>query len=244
MGYTSFAEVYDKLTKNVDYKSYAAFIRKCLCENSIQDGIILDCACGTGTLSKYLSDYGYDMILADSSELMLNSAREKNPDALTICQSMTELDLFGTVKSCVSTLDSINHLLTYDDVKKAFSKISLFTEKDGIFIFDVNTGYKHAYVLADNTFVYDVDGVYCVWQNRFLRKRMMTDITLDIFIKENDGKYRRETDSFSERAYDIDRLTELLEDTGFEVIGLFGDNMTDAPDDKSLRIYFEAKKVK
>ena len=51
MSYNSFASVYDELTKNVDYKARAEYISGILKKYNITDGLLLDLACGTGSLS-------------------------------------------------------------------------------------------------------------------------------------------------------------------------------------------------
>ena len=51
---------------------------------------------------------------------------------------------------------------------KLFERVNTFLFPGGIFVFDVNTPYKHAQVLKDQTFVYETDSVYCVWQNEAL----------------------------------------------------------------------------
>ena len=50
MSYTSFASVYDDLTLNVDYKRRAEYIMSILADFNIKDGLLLDLACGTGSL--------------------------------------------------------------------------------------------------------------------------------------------------------------------------------------------------
>ncbi|MBR2875959.1 MAG: class I SAM-dependent methyltransferase, partial [Clostridia bacterium] len=62
MSYASFASVYDELTKNVDYKNRALYIQKILSEYNIKDGLLLDLACGTGSLSVELSKLGFEVI--------------------------------------------------------------------------------------------------------------------------------------------------------------------------------------
>ena len=121
--YGYFAHVYDSFTKNVEYEKRAEYIFSLLKQNGVNSGIMLDLACGTGTLSKYFSDYGFDMILTDNSPDMLAEAKLKNPDALILCQDMTELDLYGTIDCAVCTLDSINHLTRISDVRKTFDKV-------------------------------------------------------------------------------------------------------------------------
>ena len=44
--YTSFAEVYDTFMDNVPYEEWGGYIHRILCENDINDGILLDLGCG------------------------------------------------------------------------------------------------------------------------------------------------------------------------------------------------------
>lgn len=241
MSYASLASVYDKLTENVEYEKRAEYIRSLLSKNGGEDGVLLDLACGTGTLSVELAKYGYDMILCDLSAEMLSFARERLPEALILCQSMTELDLYGTINHAVCSLDGINHLLKPCDVKAAFSSVSLFMEKGGVFVFDVNTIYKHEKILGNNSFVSEKDNVFCVWQNSYKRKSKTVDINIDIFIEE-ENKYERLRESFSERAYSLEDIKKWLSETGFEVTGVYDDMTLDEPDDTSERVYFTAVK--
>ena len=230
MSYSSFGSVYDLLTENVDYSSIAERICSLLRENGVSKGLLLDNACGTGTLSLLLSQKGYDVIGADASGEMLceamEKAAEKGADILFLNQDMTSLDLFGTIKACVCTLDSINHLDNIEEVKKAFSKVSLFTEKGGVFIFDVNTLYKHREILADNIFVYDTENVYCVWQNE--ADGGSVNISLDFFTKTDDGSFIRTGEYFSETAYKLEEIEAALKESGFSVKNIF-DGYTDKP---------------
>ena len=73
--------------------------------------------------------------------------------------------MYGTIDVTVCVLDSINHLDSKEDILRCFSSVSLFCDPEGLFVFDINTVRKHREVLADNTFVYDMESVYCVWQN-------------------------------------------------------------------------------
>lgn len=206
---------------------------------------MLDLACGTGSFTVELAKKGYEMIGVDISEDMLAQAQskvwEEELDVLLLCQDMTKLDLFGTIDAAVCMLDSLNHLDCADDVKKAIAKVGLFMNPNGIFVFDVNTVYKHRCVLANNTFVYDCDDVYCVWQNS-LNDDDSVDINLDIFEYDEDA-YIRSGESFTERAYEIDLIKKWLEEAEFEVIDIF-DEMTKNPlCDETERAVFVARYV-
>ena len=243
--YGSFAEYYDSLTSNVDYRKTAEYVSDILNENRINKGILLDLACGTGTMSLILAQKGYDVIGVDNSPEMLGEAREKaleaGEDILFLCQDMCSIDLYGTVDCTVCLLDSLNHLESEEELLEAFKRVSLFTVPGGLFVFDVNTEYKHKYVLGDNTFVYDNDDVYCVWQNEYDDESKTVEIFLDFFQEEN-GLYRRSSEYFAERAFSDSDIKNLLSEAGFTDIKAYGELRKTAPSDTEERVFYVARK--
>ena len=245
-GYAEFSGVYDILTQNVDYPARADYIADLLSQNGVTGGILLDLACGTGSLSVEMAKKGFEVIGVDSSGEMLsiamNNAYEAEQNILFLCQQMQSLDLYGTIGSAICTLDSINHLTEKSDVQAAFDRVSLFMEKDGIFVFDVNTPYKHREILADNSFVYEADGVYCVWQNTLERDTDTVRIDLDIFEEIEPDIYERSQESFCERAYEISELEAMLTKAGFETVAVYDEMTEQPPHEKSQRVFITARK--
>ena len=245
MSYDNFSRFYDLLTDNVEYEKRADYFCRLLSLCGIKDGILLDLACGTGSISVEMAKKGFDVIGVDSSIGMLNAARQKafesGEQILLLNQSMDDIDLFGTVDCAVCVLDSINHLADAEQVKRTFAKVSLFMNPGGAFAFDVNTLYKHKNVLADNAFVYDLEELYCVWQNNFNEADGSVDISLDFF-EEEDGVYYRSSESFTEKAYDLADIKLWLEEAGFEVIGIYDDMTTENVRSETERAVFLAKK--
>ena len=247
-GYTVFAEHYDALTSNIDYRKRAEYFRDIADRfGGAKNGILLDLACGTGSLSVEFARMGYDVIGADSSPEMLSHAIAKKspdlPDIQFLCQDMTELDMFGTIDITVCALDSLNHLPDTASIRKAIEKVSLFTIPGGLFIFDMNTPYKHREVLADNIFVYETDDVYCVWKCSADTESdvLRTDIILDFF--EKTGKlYRRSSESFSEIAPADDIINGILAESGFELLAEYEGDTFEAPGEKTERIVRAARK--
>ncbi len=241
MSYNSFAGVYDELTLNVDYKNRAKYITDILKKNGVKDGLLLDLACGTGSLSVELSEMGYEVIATDSSPEMLiqaqNKAFEREQQIMFLCQRMEETDLYGTVRAIVCSLDSINHLKTVSDVNKTFSVLKNFIDDGGIMVFDVNTLYKHQKVLGNNTFVYDEKNVYCVWQNRLLNDNKTVNINLDFFVKSG-NTYNRYNENFNETAFTIDELTHCFTNNGFKLLNIYDDMTENEPGSESERLYF------
>lgn len=243
--YEAFAEYYDSLTSNVSYEKTAEYISDILTENGIKEGILLDLACGTGTMSVQMAKRGYDVIGIDNSPEMLSEAREKayeaGKDILFLCQDMCDIDLYGTVECTVCLLDSLNHLESEEELLAAFKGVSLFTVPGGLFIFDVNTEYKHKYVLGDNTFVYDNEDVYCVWQNEYDDESKAVEIFLDFFEEEN-GLYRRSSEYFTERAFSDETIKRLLKESGFSHIKVYGELSKNDPSETEERVFYVARK--
>ena len=105
MSYSSFAPFYDALTENVDYKKRAEYIGEILAKFNIKDGLLLDLACGTGSLSVEFSKMGFEVIATDASPDMLAEARNQEMEAganiLFLCQKMQETDRYGTGRALV-----------------------------------------------------------------------------------------------------------------------------------------------
>ena len=245
-GYSEFANIYDRLMMDADYEGRSEYIKALFEKFGKKPSLLLDLACGTGKFSRIFAKDGIEVIGVDSSEEMLSVAKEtaeqEGINILFLCQEADELDLYGTVDGAVCLMDSINHITDKKILQKAFDKVSLFLEKDCLFIFDVNTLYKHKEILGDNTFVFEEDGVFGVWQNSFDEKSGTTDIFLDFF-EERDGLYKRYSDEFNERAYSEEELCEMLKKSGFEILEILGDLKLQKPEFQEERIFFIAKKI-
>ncbi len=245
MAYEVFADYYDKLTGNVEYKKRAEYLLSVLKEHNHSPGLTLDLACGTGSLTLELKKLEVDVYGIDGSADMLSvalqKAAEEGEQILYLCQRMQSIDLYGTIDTCFCTLDSINHMVNKNDVQKTFNRVSLFMNEGGLFVFDVNTVYKHKEVLRDNVFVFDTDEVYCVWQNTPGEDNIV-EISLDFFIPEGQAYYRM-NETFKERAYTTEELTDMLNAAGFAVEAVYGDMTLESPEDTEQRLVFVARKT-
>ena len=168
MAYQEFAYFYDEFNGAADYDALFAYVTGELKAHGIKDGIVADFGCGTGELTLMLARAGYDMIGIDVSEEMLSVLRDK-ADALglpltnpmLLCQDLLQLDLYGTIRAAVSTFDTYNHIGPLENFEKAIAKAAFFMEKDGVFIFDLNTPYKHQKILAGETFDIEAEDAEC-----------------------------------------------------------------------------------
>ena len=247
MSYGVFSEFYDALTANVSYDTVAQVLSSLLTRYGKGRGLLLDLACGTGSVSVRLAKKGYEVIGVDLSPEMLSEAQNKAYSAgqniLFLCQDMTALDLYGTVDAAVCTLDGLCHLPDEESLSAALRKVSLFMNPGGVFLFDVNSVYKHRAVLGNNTFVYDTDDVYCVWQNTLLSDGVTVQMDLDFFEPVSDaGDYVRQSERFTERAYPRETLEAMLKKAGFTVLDVFDGYSGKPAHDTSERLLFAVRK--
>lgn len=248
MSYENFAAVYDQLQGDVDYEARAEYLAELFKKYDRLPTLLLDVACGTGGFSLPFAKKGIEVIGADPSPEMLDVAREKlaaaGVEALLLCQSAEELDLYGTVDGAVCCLDSLNHIIDGDELKRSIARIALFLEPERLFIFDVNTEYKHKNVLSGTTFAAETEDVFCVWQNSECDEDGIVDISLDFFRETGDGTYERTSEDFSERAYSPEFIEKCITEAGLETVAMLGDMSFDAPKKEEERVIYVTRRVK
>ncbi len=244
--YSVMAKFYDTLNGGLDYKAWADFAEGVILENSsTKPTLILDAACGTGSMTLELALRGYDMTGVDFSPDMLSRAQERAAEAgvgdsiLFLCQDLGELELYGTVDAAVCTLDSINHITDRSSLSSFFDLLHrCYLIPNGIFVFDINTPWKFENVYGLNDFILEDEGMYCGWQNFFDPDEGIAHFYLSVFLEGEDGRYTREEIEQEERCYGMDEMKRMLSDCGFDTVAVYSDfEKTPAKDDDE-RWYF------
>lgn len=244
--YTSFAQVYDLFMDNVPYEEWCDFLCRLLKAHHIEDGPILDLGCGTGKMTRLMSERGYDMTGVDNSAEMLQIAAMEPGDVpiLYLLQDMQELELDGCVRAVYSACDCINYVLDEDELLAAFTGVYEYLEDEGVFIFDVNTSYKYTELLAENTFAESREEGSFIWDNYYDEETGINEYDLTLFIPEGEDLYRRFAETHYQRNYEIETLVQLLRKAGFAEIAIY-DDYTDEPlKDTSERAVFVARKTR
>ena len=241
--YQALSAYYDRFTDDVGYADWADFFERLFAREGIQPKLVLDLACGTGSLTRILAERGYEMIGADASPEMLMQAMQNTMDCeprpLFLNQRMEALDLYGTVDACLCCLDSINYVTEPQTLQKAFERVHLFLEpKTGLFVFDINAPEKFA-CMDGNAYVREDEDVFCVWQAAV--EDGLCAYQFDIFAREG-GKWTRAQETHEERIYTVEQLTDMLEKAGFSEIKTYGDQSFAPVRGGEDRIYFTARK--
>lgn len=259
--YSVLAPYYEKLNSEADYNKYADFIeREIKLHGKENTELVLELACGTGAITRKLSERGFDMIGIDISENMLAEAyrlehssdaesevkneqrRRKSSKTLYLCQDIRCFELYGTVSAAICCLDSLNYLTNHGDLEKCFRTLHNYLEPNGVFIFDVNTPYKFQNILAEKDYIIDSEDVLCAWQNEYNEKNKICRFYLSLFINDGNGKWIRRDEIQKERCYSMTAIKRALIKCGFEIIGIYGDMNGTPANEKDERWFFTVRR--
>ncbi|MBQ8894187.1 MAG: class I SAM-dependent methyltransferase [Clostridia bacterium] len=242
--FTALAQYYDRFV-GADYPKIAEFIDVKIKALFPEASLVCDIGCGSGTLALSLLEKGYDMIGIDGSIDMLTEALDKRADlpngdrALFLCQQLPEFELYGTVDVIVSTLDTLNYLTSKEDLDQLFYWFRNYLNPEGLLIFDVNTLYKYQELLDQHCEIFEDDDVFLAWRSQF--DGTLCSHQLSFFSKENNC-YARSDEEQLQRYYSQKDLLDLLAKYNFKLLGIFDDYSEKAPNEKSQRLTFVAKK--
>ena len=243
--YVNFALLYDVLMDDFDYVAWSGYIQGILNGNGIEQGRILEMACGTGSLTKELLDLGYRVDGFDLSEEMLAIAHNKlskNKNLRLFNMDMTEFKMDRKYQAIIAACDSVNYILSEYSLKETFRRVYDHLEEGGLFIFDINSEYKLREVLGNNIFLEDRDEIFYTWENKFVEKTNICEFYLTFFHSNDGDNYQRFDEVHRERAYSTDTVKNLLMDVGFvEIENYEAFGFEDVKED-SERINFVAKK--
>lgn len=246
--YESFAGVYDLFMDNIPYEEWSEYLIGLLKEYGVEDGLVLELGCGTGSMTRLLTSAGYDMIGVDNSPDMLEIAMEKKmedgQDILYLLQDMRQFELYGTVKAVVCVCDSINYITDEEDLLEVFRLVNNYLDPGGIFIFDMNTEYKYREIMGQNTIAENREDASFIWDNYYDEEEKINEYDLALFIpEERDGEvlYRKYEEVHYQKAYDPDTVKRLLKQAGMKFAAEYDAFTHKAPSAKSERIYMIAK---
>jgi SAM-dependent methyltransferase len=216
---SGFASVYDKVMAYADYNSWYEFIKKIIEEKGIRGKDVLDLGCGTGEISIRFKKEGYSVLGVDISTEMLSiaadKARNKKLDIHFANQDMRELKFPVGFDIVVSLFDTINYLISIEEVEECFKSVAEHLDDNGIFVFDMVTKNMLNTMFPGGTFVDDREDMTLVWTREHDEESGLEDISTTFFVKEKSGKYTRFDDEYSKKVFSIEEIKECSKRAGF-----------------------------
>lgn len=242
--YKIMARFYDTMMNADKYEGWKVLITDVVNQYHIPIGTCLDVACGTGNISKLLIDLDFKVLGIDISSDMIKIVQAKFPTEQFICTDARDFEIDSEVQRritfVVSFYDSLNYLLSDEDMLKTFNSVYCNIPSGTIFLFDMNTidhvkaaqQYKPRVLEgADFYSVYRSGGDGIIW-----------NIDIDIFMKEG-SLYRLVKEKHAERGYNTEDIVPLLEKAGFNLLEIKEEYKTYEDGINRLsRLYFIAQK--
>ncbi len=242
--YEGFASVYDLFMDNIPYDAWAKYLQTLLAEQGVTEGLLLELACGTGSMTKRMNEMGYDMIGMDISEEMLEIARQKCSDqVLFLNQDMRRMELYGTVAAMFCICDGMNYLLEKEDLKEVFRMANNYLDPQGVFIFDMKTKYFYKEILGNRIFAENREDASFLWENEYNETTSLNEYLLTIYELADEGNdlFSRWEELHYQRAYEVEEIKALIEEAGMEFVAVYDAFTKEAPAQDSQRLYFIAK---
>lgn len=245
--YEDFAGVYDTLMDDYDYDAWSEYYLKLMRSSAGKlPERMVECACGTGSLTVRFARTGMKVIGADLSLSMLRRAEEKarhyGVEAGFIRQDMRRLALTRRVGAVLATCDGVNYLTTPQDVQAFMKSAYDALLPGGVLCFDCSSRHKLEDTMGDSFFGEEREGLAVLWQNRLNRSSHVLTMDVTFFVREDDGRYRRFREEHRQRAHSEEEIRSWLEAAGFEQICAYGEMRMDAPREGDQRIHYTAKK--
>lgn len=245
--YTVFSEIYDMVMRDVDYVRWAQYVLKLAAKYRFSTERILNLACGSGALELQLAPRGCRLTGLDSSEAMLEKARAKMSEhGLTVdfhLGDMRKFKLNGTFPLVLCLYDSINYLLSEEDVARCFTAVAQHLSPGGGFIFDITTEYNIMANFSNFTFAENFERFAYIWENSYNLGSKICTSDVTVFLPDESGRYfTRTTERHRQKIYPQRTIQNLLRETGFSLEAAYDGMTLEAPGRQTERIHFVCRR--
>ena len=229
--------LYDALHNDIgtDENVIKYYAKKC-------NGPVLEIACGTGRLSKYIIDLGLPYTVIDNSEPFLDISLQKFvKNGKLLYNNIQYFKLDEKFDFIFIGFNSFLHNLTDEDALNCLRSVRNHLNDNGLFLLsiflpDPEFLYKDEYLYEARTF-FEYKGKKCrvMEKNSYDDETQINSLTWQL---EINGKLSDETYSFKQRMFYPHKMHLLFQETGFKVLEKFGDwDMNPMDEESPLQIY-------
>ena len=173
---------------------------------------ILDLCCGTGQFAGTLTGFGYRVTGVDNAAEMLRFARENAPGAEFVHADARSFSLPDKFDVVISVFDSLNHILSIEELGEVFVGVLAALEPGGVFFFDLNMAGGYFLTWNDNFGIVE-DDLVCVVRTEWDAESRTARFDTTIF-NTPDG-WRRVDLTIHQKCYSTGEIVVALEAAGF-----------------------------
>jgi SAM-dependent methyltransferase len=243
--YQEYASLYDPSGQSAFSHKMLPYLRRLLRRHRTEGERMVDVACGTGTVAISMAKAGWDVYGVDASRNMLAAARAKaaqeDVSVQWSRQDMRAFSLPQKVHLATCLYDSMNYMLTEENVKATFDCIFGALLPGGLFLFDMNTIKALHEIWNNRSYFVDSDDLCVVFKSHYGQRRGRSAVEVTCFQRVG-TLYRRVTEEHVEQGYPRERISALLTEVGFAVEATYECFSFRPPGDQTLRIMWAARR--
>jgi len=234
--YYAVSKIYRHIMRSINYSDWEHYIRDLKTHYYEEGRTTLELACGDGIIAGYLKDYFNDLVILDISKSMLNLA---DKEIKKVCADMTSLPFKSKFTFIYSTFDSLNYLISSNDLFKLFTEIKFILENDGLFTFDVSLEKNSIKSIKILNRKGKFNGVKYIQSSKYNSDECIH--TNHFKLKLDDGEIIEEV--HIQKIYPFEYYFELIEDAGLYVADCFDAFTFEDANNKCERVQFVVKKA-
>ncbi len=203
---------------------------------------VLDLCCGTGRVSAALIDRQFRVTGVEGSSEMVRYARENAPAAEFLVDDARTFHLDGPFDLAISIFESLNHVMSVEELGAVFANVNRCLSPGAYFIFDLNREpvfekyWNLHYIITEDDHV-------CASRANYRADEKLARCEITMFRLE--GAWHRADTAISQRCHAIEPVRAALENTGFVDVELFdaGEDLGMTGDIAFARTFFRARRA-
>ncbi len=215
--YDEIAEMYHTLWANWYLPASLPALERLFFSRLAAGSRVLDLCCGSGHVTRELVERAYNVTGVDASSALIAIARRELPQADFRVQDARALKLNARFDGALSTFDSLNHILSLDELRRVFRGVRAALVAEGLLVFDMNLEEAYSHDLRHWT-VEAAENSVGLMRGSYDFATKLANTELIWFVETSDRLWRRNRSTVQQRCYSQAEISLALEDTGFHGI--------------------------
>jgi SAM-dependent methyltransferase len=190
-------------------------------------GKLLDLACGEGSFSTAMAKDGWKVTGIDQSpdmiELASKQAHQNDAAVEYVVQDMRQPLPAHNFDLVTCWYDSLNYMLSEDDLRQVFRNVFSALKPNGVFLFDMNTIYGLAvgWQRQQCYIQQNISEVFEIHRTAYDYERQIASVQITAFVLQGD-LWERIDELHQERGYRLEEIHEGVTTAGFDVLDTVG----------------------
>lgn len=215
--YKNFSKVYDKFMEYSDYGAWEKQIEELIAIEKPEGNRLLELGCGTGELLlRMAKNYRCDGLDLSPEMLTIAQKKLKHRDVKLFLGDMVEFSTGEKYDIILAMFDTVNHLVSIEELEEHFKSVKASLNNEGIYIFDVVDREFMNAMFKGGVFVDNRKDFSCIWEHQV--EDGIDYIEATYFLKISKNAWERYTENYSKKIFTFEEIEKIAKDSGLVVI--------------------------